>query len=148
MMTAAKRGNVACYAPIAMSAEAMAARIRRVLARHTDIKLALLFGSHARGTAGPASDVDVAVTAGASDCLALAAELAEALEREVDVLPLDDEVGYPLLMELLRDGIVVHDVAGAAARWRARALTTAETDRPWFERMRDAWLKHVSEHGV
>jgi predicted nucleotidyltransferase len=122
-------------------------RLRRILAGRADVRMALLFGSHARDAARPDSDVDVAVDTDA-DLLDLAAELTLALECEVDVVSLDDP-GVPLLEALVRDGVVVHEgVPGRGARWRSHALTTLETDRPWYTRMADAWLQRVAERGI
>jgi predicted nucleotidyltransferase len=118
--------------------------IRSVLQRHVGVRLVLLFGSQARDTAGAASDIDLAVDAPDADLLALAGELSATLGREVDVVSLDDP-GVPLLEELLRDAVVVYESRpGEAAHWRAQVLTTLETDRPWFVRMRDAWLLHLA----
>jgi uncharacterized protein len=122
-------------------------RLRRILRGRGGLRLALLFGSHATGRAHAGSDVDLAV-AGDIDPLALSAELEEELGVVVDVVALDD-VGYPLLGQLLRHGIAVHEgTRGAAASWRSHALATAETDRPWFERMRRSWLRHVAAGGI
>ena len=118
--------------------------LRRALADRGDVRLALLFGSVARGTDRPGSDVDLAVDAPGVDHLALARDLSLALDREVSVVDLTDP-GYPLLAALARDGIVVAEHArGAAARWRTRALLSLETDRPWYERMRDAYLARLA----
>jgi hypothetical protein len=55
----------------------------------------------------------------------------------------------PLLEELIAHGKVVHESSpGAAARWRFHSLLQLETDRPWYARMRDAWLARVAERGV
>ena len=109
-----------------------------------DIRLALLFGSRARGRARPDSDADVAVLGRGLDLLAIAADLSDAGRVEVDVVSLDDP-GYPLLNALLRDSIVLHEAErGAAARWRSRALLDAELDRPGYERMRDAFLRKLA----
>jgi hypothetical protein len=60
-----------------------------------------------------------------------------------------EDAGIPLLQRLLRDGIVVHEgTRGAGATWRSRTLTLLETDRPWYARMRDAWLARVREKGL
>lgn len=56
--------------------------IRGCLARHAEITGAVLFGSRAKGTAAPASDVDLALE-GAVDPL-----LAEASASELEELPL------------------------------------------------------------
>ena len=124
------------------------ARLRQVLAGRKDVRVAVLFGSEARGTARAGSDVDVAVEAPGADILELAVALSEALSREVDVVSLDDAT-IPLLEQLVRDGIVVHEAyPGAGALWRSHVLTSLETDRPWFARMRDAWLARVRERGL
>jgi hypothetical protein len=79
----------------------------------------------------------------------LGADLSAKLGREVDIASLDSAVSIPLLEEVLRDGIVLHErEEGDAALFRSRALATLETDRPWFARMRDAWLRRVAERGI
>jgi predicted nucleotidyltransferase len=121
--------------------------LRCALAGRREIVVALLFGSHARGQARPDSDVDLAVLGRDCDLLGLAADLAEAVKREVDVVDLA-QAGYPLMQALLRDSIVVHEGSPhAAAAWRTRAILDTETDRPWFERMRDSYLKRLAERG-
>jgi uncharacterized protein len=121
------------------------AALRGTLAGREDVKLALLFGSVARGRWRADSDVDVAVQGADLDLLALAADLAAAAGREADVVDLG-RAGYPLTQALLRDAIVLHEGRpGAAASWRTRAILETETDRPWFERMRDAYLKRLAE---
>jgi predicted nucleotidyltransferase len=124
--------------------------LRTVLRGRKDIRLALLFGSRARGRARPDSDADVAVLGPKGlGLLELAADLSAAARVEVDVISLEDP-GYPLLNALLRDSIVLHEgVRGAAATWRSHALLDAELDRPGYERMRDAFLKRLAagRHG-
>lgn len=118
-------------------------RLGGALARHPEVRLALLFGSRARGGGGSGSDVDVAVD-GSADRLALAAELAAVAGTDVDVVDMQT-AGYPLLRALLRDGVVLHEgERHAAARFRTRAILQTETDRPWFERMRDAYLRRLA----
>lgn len=127
--------------------EAVAEALRQALASRTDIRLAILFGSVARGTERPGSDVDVAVLARGVDVLALASDLTRALRREVQIVDLD-AIGFPMLQAIVRDGIVVAEhERGGAAQWRSRALVDLENDRPWFERMRDAYLgRLVADH--
>jgi predicted nucleotidyltransferase len=123
--------------------------LRKALRERRDVRLALLFGSRARGRARPDSDADVGVLGKDLNLLSLTSDLSEAAGIEVDVVSLADP-GYPLLNALLRDSIVLHEgERGAAATWRSRAWLQAETDRPWFERMRDSFLKHLAEgrHG-
>jgi predicted nucleotidyltransferase len=122
--------------------------LRHVLARQSGMRLAILFGSVARGTANEQSDVDLAVDVEpGADLAALASELTIAAGREVDLVRLSD-AGVPLLEELVRDGVVVYEVPHAAARWRAHVLADLEIDRPWYARMRDAWLRRVAAQGL
>lgn len=129
--------------------QAVAEALRRALASRDEVRLAILFGSTARGTDRTASDVDVAVLGRALDPLALARDLSRAIGREAQVVDLD-AVGYPMLQAIVRDGIVVAEhERGSAARWRSRALVDLENDRPWFERMRDAYLGRLAgDHGA
>jgi predicted nucleotidyltransferase len=123
---------------------ALTSRLRRALADESSVALALLFGSRATGRSRPGSDVDIAVRASGADPLDLGRRLALALGVEVDVIDLDD-VGYPMLRELVDHGVVVAErVPGAGAAWRSQALVTLDTDRRWYERMRDAYLARVS----
>lgn len=122
--------------------------LRTVLEQRDEVRLALLFGSQARGVAQEGSDVDLALLAPGADLLTLGAELVRAVGLEIDLVSLEDP-GVPLLDEIVRDGIVVYQaVPGVAAEWRAFALSILELDRPWFARMRDAWLRHVAEQGL
>lgn len=108
----------------------------------------MLFGSRARGRARPDSDVDLAVEAPGVDLWTLAADLSQAVGLEVDVVDLR-EAGYPLLKSVLRDGLPVHQgQRGALGSWRSQAIARVELDRPWFERMRDGFLRKLAaSHG-
>lgn len=118
--------------------------LRRAFSGRNDVRLALLFGSRARGRNRSDSDADVAVLGKDLNLLELAADLSSAAGVEVDVVSLEDP-GYPLLNALLRDSIVLHEgERGSAAAWRSRALLQAETDRPGFERMRDSYLRKLA----
>lgn len=118
-----------------------------VLATFPEVRLALLFGSEARGTARPDSDVDIAVDAPSASLGQIAAALSSRLGAEVDVVGLGP-ASIPLLEALISDGIVLHETKpGAGALWRSRVLAQLETDRPWFRRQRDAWIQRVAEHG-
>ena len=119
-----------------------------VLHARGDVALALLFGSRARGDASETSDVDVALLAPSADLLEIGGRLSQASGLEVDVVSLADP-GVPLLDELLRDAVVVYEGRpGAYATWRSHVLADLELDRPWYERMRYAWLARVAERGV
>ncbi len=122
--------------------------LRRALETRQDVRLAMLFGSRARGVSRPVSDVDLAVEAPGVDLRTLAADLSQAVGLEVDVVDLR-EAGYPLLRSVLRDGLLVHQGRkGALGSWRSQAIGRVELDRPWFERMRDGFLRKLAEgHG-
>ena len=131
-----------------LAANALIQALRQVLHTRGDVALALLFGSRARGDASEASDVDVALLAPAADLLDVGAQLSQASGLEVDVISLADP-GVPLLDELLRDAVVLYEARpGAYATWRSHVLADLELDRPWYERMRDAWLERVAQRGV
>jgi uncharacterized protein len=130
------------------TADALIQPFRRVLDARGDVALALLFGSRARGDARESSDVDVALLAPAADLLEIGASLSHASGLEVEVVSLADP-GVPLLDELLRDAVVLYEQRqGAYATWRSHVLADLELDRPWYERMRDAWLERVAQRGV
>ena len=63
-------------------AQAELALIREVFKRHSNVTGALIFGSRAKGTATPSSDVDLAIE-GVTNTLE-----AEAIASELDELPL------------------------------------------------------------
>jgi predicted nucleotidyltransferase len=132
-----------------MTRDQTLACLRQALSGVAGVRLALLFGSVARGAEHAQSDLDLAVDVDADvDLPGLSATLSRAVGREVELVRLND-AGVPLLDELVRDAITVHEgTPGAAARWRAHTLVDLEIDRPWFARMRDAWLRRVAERGL
>ncbi|HEY9420039.1 MAG TPA: nucleotidyltransferase domain-containing protein [Thermoanaerobaculia bacterium] len=96
-----------------MDVEGLAGELREVLARDERVDCAWLFGSAARGEAGPLSDVDVAVLLSPSVApqkrLAVAAALWEDLERRcprVDLVILE-EAPPALRHRVFRDGILL-----------------------------------------
>ena len=102
--------------------------LRRVLACEPGVSYALVFGSAARATLRPDSDVDVAIelrSGAPRDVLALgtlAARLESAAGRRIDLVLLD-EAPPPLAYRIFRDGriLVDHDHA-ALVRRKARAI--------------------------
>ena len=94
------------------------------------VAFALLHGSHAAGTAGPRSDVDVAVhlieDAHEVDQLELRLRVAGALERTLGTGPVDvvvlDDAPLALAGRVAQHGVVVHD-ADPVARVRWTSLT-------------------------
>lgn len=123
---------------------ALVAKLREVLRDREDVHLALLFGSQARGKARPDSDVDVAVLGEDLNVFDLYRDLSLAVHKEVDVVDLS-RAGFALLNAIARDHIVIHQGRpGEAGRWLSRAITLLETDRPGYERMRDAYLRKLA----
>jgi len=128
--------------------------VRSVVERHPEVRLALLFGSRARGVAGAEADLDLAVERFRGtelDRLGLMAELRETTGLDTDVVDITPgrEVGYPLLNALNRDGVVVYEVERhAEAEFRSRTLLQLSLDRPWYERMRDGYLRHLASAGA
>lgn len=121
--------------------------LRCALAGRPEVRLALLFGSQARGNSGPGSDVDLAVEAPGVDLEQLSAELSLRTRREVHLTSLA-EAGFPLKQALLREAIVVHQgEKGAAARWRYRTLLEVADQREWYERMQRGYLEHIAREG-
>ncbi len=99
--------------------EALATR----LAREPDVAVAYLFGSHARGTAGPRSDVDVAVLLAGEPSPGRHLDLVDAVAEVVgseraDVVVLND-APVAVAYQVLRDGrrLVVSDEVARVRHW-------------------------------
>lgn len=117
--------------------------LRVALARSQLVRLGVLFGSRAAGTARPGSDFDIGILPFDPDLslhaeLGLAADLSSAVGAEVDLVRLDQD--DPLLgREVARNGICLFEESpGAFTAYRARALSTwldfEETIAPHRER--------------
>jgi hypothetical protein len=104
------------------------------------VRLAVLFGSAARGQSGSGSDLDVGVLLepGMESATELEAELARATGRRIDLVRLD--AAPPLLrFEIARDGRVLLERAPHAwADFRARAMTD------WWDWAPTARLFHAA----
>ena len=91
--------------------------IKAIFAKHSEVKLAYLFGSRARGDTGPMSDYDFAVHLEESDSkkrfdlkIKLMVELGQLLKTgEADVVGLNDTDAPELAYEVVKDGILLHD---------------------------------------
>ena len=83
-------------------------RILQVLAQRGGIRLAVLFGSLARGRATPESDLDLAVlmdvSTSAETKMALIDDLSQAMGRPVDLIDLS-VTGEPILGQILKYGV-------------------------------------------
>ena len=104
------------------------------------VRLAVLFGSAARGQSGPGSDLDVGVLLepGQESAAALEVALARATGRRLDLVRLD--AAPPLLrFEIARDGrVLVERAPHAWGDFRARAMTD------WWDWAPTARLFHTA----
>lgn len=99
----------------------------RVLAAAPNVAHALVFGSIARGTARPDSDLDVAVGFTAPPSALEVGDLVTRLEsacgRDVDLVLLEEEPSLALAYRVFHDGVVVLERDRAAlVRRKARAI--------------------------
>lgn len=120
--------------------------VRRALARHPEIRLAIVFGSVGRGRARRDSDIDVAVLTesglGPDEKLALIGEIAEETGRAVDLVDLR-RAGEPLLGQVLK-GIRIVGNDTDHAELALRHIYANEDFMPYVRRMleerRKAWI--------
>ncbi len=125
----------------------ISARIRRVLERYPFIRLALLFGSLAKGCARPGSDVDLAVEAdqplGIHEKMALISDIAEEFGRPVDLVDLST-AGEPLLGQILAGGKIILGDNPRYVRLLTRHLFNQADFMPYRSRIlrerRQAWI--------
>lgn len=124
-------------------------KLRELVARFPHIRVAALFGSMARGTARPDSDIDVAVQAdkelSADEHIAITEAIALAFNRSVDLVDLRT-AGQPLLDQIVRTGI---QVIGTRHQWGDliyRNIMENEDFVPYQKRIlegrRNAWMNN------
>lgn len=112
------------------------------------LKLAMVFGSVARGQATEDSDLDVAVVGSGLDILAMTAALEQRLPTEVQVLQLVDP-SVVLLAELVREAVPIYEcVPGSFGNWLSKTLWQLEDDLPWYHRQQRAWLSRFAQKGM
>ena len=107
--------------------------LRGALRTEHNVRFALLFGSVARATAAPGSDVDVLVALRDPDLervVELATKLTAATGRRVDVVRLEDAESEPsFLADVIADGRVLVDREGLWPRLRSREPTLRRAGR-------------------
>ncbi|MGC8120190.1 type VII toxin-antitoxin system MntA family adenylyltransferase antitoxin [Marinobacter sp. VGCF2001] len=124
-------------------------KLSELLADFPHIRVAALFGSMARGTARPDSDIDVAVQAdkelGADERIAITEAIALAFNRPVDLVDLRT-AGQPLLHQIVSTGI---QVVGTRHQWGDliyRNIMENEDFVPYQKRIlegrRNAWMNN------
>jgi predicted nucleotidyltransferase len=115
-----------------------------VLRTEPNIRLAVLFGSLARGEGGAESDLDLLVDFQRPERLSaadLSLKLTERLGRRVQIVSLEQAEGAPVLLrDILRQGRVLVDRAGDWSRISRRAPTVDRlADREEERLERSAW---------
>jgi predicted nucleotidyltransferase len=122
--------------------------ILAVLDDHPEIRIAVLFGSMARGSGRPDSDLDLAVAAdaplNASQKTALVADLAQRIGRPVDLVDLRNATGL-VLREALTQGRRLRMADARLLAELLRRLWLDEADfqpyrRRILEARRKAWI--------
>lgn len=120
--------------------------LRPLLASHGEIRLAILFGSQAAGTARADSDVDLAVQGlhplSAEEKSRLIGTIAEATGRAVDLIDLQ-AAGEPLLGEILKGRRIVgsdEDYARLLTRHLIDAADFLPLQQRILKERRDAWI--------
>ena len=129
--------------------ESIETQILQVLERHHAIRLALLFGSLAKGTAHHDSDLDLAVGAdhplNVHETIELISELAKAIGRPVDLIDLSS-VGEPLLGQIIAGGRRIVGSDKLYAELLLKHLYNQEDFVPYQRRIlkerRVAWIGH------
>jgi predicted nucleotidyltransferase len=118
------------------------------LAAQPAVRLAVVFGSAARGRAAPGGDLDLAVRL-APDTVesrrAVASAAGRAIGREIDLVELD---GAPPLLrfEIARDGrVVVEREPGSWTRFKARAMIDWWDWAPTARMMHAIYLRRLRE---
>jgi predicted nucleotidyltransferase len=120
--------------------------LRQTLTEHGDVRLAILFGSHATGRATPRSDLDLAVQTApltAAAKIALIEKLAAATGLPIDLIDLR-RAGEPLLGQILKHGIRLLGSDEAYAALLTRHVFDAADFLPYRDRIlstrRLAWI--------
>jgi len=132
---------------LVMTRDEIEARVNEVVERRPEVVVAYMFGSVARGTAGPLSDVDVAVLlredADAFEVrLSILGELAEMLGSDDLDLVVLSEAPISLAYRVLRDGrLLVSKDEGTRVRHRVEVVDRYLDMEP-FRRVQAEALSH------
>lgn len=90
-------------------------RVADAIARFAEecgVRKVILFGSRAKGTNGPRSDVDIAVRGGDFDAFYWAVKERMPSLLLFDVVSLDSSVSAELRQEIDKDGVTIYEKAG------------------------------------
>jgi uncharacterized protein len=136
-----------------MEVSELMGRLQRVLGSGPPLRLALLFGSAARGALRPDSDVDVAVLPADPDLtladeLALQARLSKAAQREVDLVRLD-RASSLLRWRIAREGLtLVADPPREVPRFQAAAAIEHADMLPQLQHAQELVRRRLAEGKV
>ncbi|MGH3025600.1 MAG: type VII toxin-antitoxin system MntA family adenylyltransferase antitoxin [Gaiellaceae bacterium] len=121
--------------------------LRAALRTEHNVRFALLFGSVARGTSAPGSDVDVLVSLRDPDLervVELSVRLTAATGRRVDVVRLQDAESEPsFLADVIADGRVLVDRERVWPRLRSREPSLRRATRTTQVHRTDAALAGI-----
>lgn len=123
------------------------AQLQNTLSPIVPIRLALVFGSVARGSARADSDIDIAIWTHlpltADTKIRMIEAIAHSTGRAVDLVDLSC-TGYPLLGEILRDGVRIIGDASTQADLATRAVLDRADFFPYVQQLlqtrRQAWI--------
>lgn len=132
-------------------------RLIHFFAACEDIRLAILFGSFAAGTATEASDIDIAIAAGPNRHdklsierrLELRATLSTSFKREIDLVDLARTEGL-FLHRIMTGGLVLKDAHSLRLRLSQEALYFMADTWPILKRDQAIRVHHMfggSRHG-
>jgi predicted nucleotidyltransferase len=118
---------------------ALQAPIRKVLSRHEQIKLCIIFGSVASGKESSDSDLDLAIAGdqplSAADLLELAEEFSTAANRNVDLVDLAAATGL-ISQQALSTGVILqNNDKDLYARLISRMLFNQADMMPYHDRI-------------
>ena len=135
-----------CYT-IQVALDDLISDLRQVLSEGPPLRLALLFGSTARGTERAGSDVDVAILPvdpglSLSDELALQARIAVVAKREADLVRLD-QCSPTLRYRVAREGLPILAERGSLSSFRAHAGIEHAELEPLVKRASELFLRRV-----
>ena len=121
--------------------------LKQLLSEGPPLKLALLFGSAARGSERPDSDLDIAILPvdrelALADELSLQSRLALFAKREVDLVRLD-HCTPAIRFRVAKEGIALVSAPRTLSAFRARAGIEHAELAPLVRRANELFLKRV-----
>jgi predicted nucleotidyltransferase len=135
--------------PAAMLIDEVRAAIAPWAIRH-QLRLVVVFGSLARNSAGPRSDVDLAIwpsgEPAADQLLDWNAELARLSKRPVQLVAVSSRLDPVLGFEIARDGKVIHEaLPGIWTAERLKLWHAYQDAQPFLRLARERLRKFVEE---